>query len=163
MTFRVASIHSKFAPAGRLWQAFLALLFLGVLAACSGGEPKAVLHTAKGDFAFNVEIADTPASQQRGLMFRDSLAPDAGMLFVFPKEEQHSFWMQNTFIPLDIIFVDASGAVRTIQANARPKDTTAIPSVVPVQFVFEIAGGRAAEIGLTEGDLLTHPLIGVKN
>jgi uncharacterized membrane protein (UPF0127 family) len=135
-----------------------ALLLLTVATACSA-DNRAVFHTSKGDFAFNVEIADTEASRERGLMFRTSLAPDAGMLFDYHTEQQASFWMQNTLIPLDMIFISADGIVKTIHVNARPMDTTAIPSEVPIRFVMEIAGGRSQEIGLKVGDRFEHPRV----
>lgn len=125
------------------------------LAACSD-DSNLVLHTAKGDFKFTVEVVDTAESRAKGLMFRQDLAPDAGMLFDFKQERETSFWMQNTFIPLDMVFIGADGVVKTIHANARPMDTTPIPSQVPVQFVLEIPGGRAGEIGLEPGDKMEH-------
>lgn len=128
------------------------------LAACSADD-RLVLHTASGDYVFNVEVVDTPAARNRGLMFRQSLAKDAGMLFDFKEERETAFWMQNTLIPLDMIFIAADGTVRTIHENARPMDTTSIPSQVPVQFVLEIPGGRSAEIGLKTGDKVEHPRI----
>src|SRR5579863_1451655 len=97
-------------------------LFFAVTA-CSADD-KAVLHTAKGDFSFTIEIADTDASREKGLMFRTSLAPDAGMLFDFHHEEIATFWMQNTLIPLDMVFIGEDGTVKTIHVNARPMDTT---------------------------------------
>jgi uncharacterized membrane protein (UPF0127 family) len=128
------------------------------LAACSD-EGKAVLHTATGDYTFNVEVVDTPESRAQGLMYRQELAPDAGMLFDFKEMRQTAFWMQNTFIPLDMIFIDAGGEVKTIHVNARPQDPTSIPSEVPVQFVLEIPGGRSVEIGLKPGDRFEHDRI----
>jgi uncharacterized membrane protein (UPF0127 family) len=135
------------------------LLLLSVASACSA-DSRAVFHTAKGDFAFTVEIADTDAERERGLMFRTALAPDAGMLFDFHRPQQVTFWMQNTLIPLDMIFIGADGIVKTIHVNARPMDTTTIPSGVPVRFVMEIAGGRSREIGLEVGDRFEHPRVG---
>jgi uncharacterized membrane protein (UPF0127 family) len=126
------------------------------LAACSSDD-RLVVHTATGEHAFTVEVVDTPATRQQGLMFRQSLARDAGMLFDFKREQQTAFWMQNTFIPLDMIFIAADGTVKTIHVNARPHDTTSIPSNVPVQFVLEIPGGRSVEIGLKLGDRIEHP------
>ena len=125
------------------------------LAACSD-ENKAVLHTATGNYAFSVEVVDTDATRAKGLMFRQELAKDAGMLFDFLEERNTSFWMQNTFIPLDMVFIAADGTVKTIHANARPFDTTPISSEVPVQFVLEIPGGRSQEIGLKVGDKFEH-------
>jgi uncharacterized membrane protein (UPF0127 family) len=74
------------------------------------------------------------------------------MLFDFDTEQQVAFWMQNTLIPLDMLFISADGTVKTIHANAQPMDTTPIPSGVPVRFVLEIPGGRSAEIGAKRGD-----------
>jgi len=135
------------------------VLLLGVASACSA-DNRAVFHTSKGDFPFSIEIADTEASRERGLMFRTSLAPDAGMLFDYHREQQTSFWMQNTLIPLDMIFISADGIVKTIHVNARPMDTTSIPSEVPVRFVMEIPGGRSVEIGLKVGDRFEQPRVG---
>src|SRR5687768_11128113 len=92
-----------FAPALRRAGALLAVLAVAApLAACSD-EGKLVLHTATGDYSFNVEVVDTPETRAEGLMFRQELADDAGMLFDFQQEREVSFWMRNTFIPLDMI------------------------------------------------------------
>jgi uncharacterized protein len=131
-----------------------------LLAACSNAESRLVLHTVKGDFTFTVEIADDGAERAKGLMFRDHLAADAGMLFDYGQEQLASFWMQNTLIPLDMIFIGADGVVKNIHVNARPLDTTSIPSEFPVRFVLEIPGGRSAEIGLAVGDEMDHPNLG---
>lgn len=142
---------------------------LGILAAVLGGllplvanseESRVVLHTDSGAHAFTVEVADTPELRQKGLMFRTALAADAGMLFDFKETRPVSFWMRNTFIPLDMVFIAADGTVASIHVNARPHDTTSIPSGAPVQFVLEIPGGRSGEIGLQAGDRAEHPLIG---
>lgn len=135
-----------------------ALVALMPLAACSD-ERRAVLHTATGDYPFTVEIADDDAERARGLMFRQSMASDHGMLFDFKEEREAAFWMRNTFIPLDMIFIAADGTVKTIHENARPQDPTSIPSNAPVRFVLEIIGGRAAQIGLKPGDRLEHDLV----
>ena len=131
-----------------------------LLAACSNAESRLVLHTAKGDFTFTVEIADDNAERAKGLMFRDHLAADAGMLFDYGEEQFTSFWMQNTLIPLDMIFIGADGTVKNIHVNAKPMDTTSIPSGVPVRFVLEIPGGRSKQIGLAVGDRMDHPRVG---
>jgi uncharacterized protein len=136
-------------------------LVAGLLFACSApGQESLVLHTSTGNYTFQVEIAETDASREKGLMFRTSLAPDAGMLFDFHAEGQRAFWMQNTLIPLDMIFVAEDGTIKTIHENARPMDTTAIPSQAPVRFVLEIAGGRSAEIGLKTGDKMDQSRVG---
>ena len=153
---RLSATASSAFAAARL---ALVLLLMGVATACSA-DNRAVFHTSKGDFPFSIEVADTEASRERGLMFRTSLAPDAGMLFDYHQEQQASFWMQNTLIPLDMIFISADGIVKTIHVNARPMDTTSIPSEVPVRFVLEIGGGRSQEIGLKVGDKFDHPRVG---
>ncbi|MDP1730135.1 MAG: DUF192 domain-containing protein [Devosia sp.] len=131
------------------------LISLAPLAACSD-DSRLVLHTAAGDYPFTVEVVDTPEKRAEGLMFRQSLAPDAGMLFDFKETREVSFWMRNTFIPLDMIFIAPDGTVETVHVNARPQDPTSIPSGVPVQFVLEIPGGRSTGIGLRPGDRVEH-------
>jgi len=149
-----------FGPALRRAGAVLAVSLIALpLAACSD-EGKLVLNTATGAHTFKVEVVDTPESRAQGLMFVQNLAPDAGMLFDFKEERPVSFWMRNTFIPLDMIFVGADGVVKTVHVNAIPHDVTSIPSQVPVQFVLEIPGGRSVEIGLKPGDTMEHPLVG---
>lgn len=149
-----------FAPVLRRAAVAMAIAMVALpLAACSD-EGKLVLHTATGDYTFNVEVVDTPEGRAKGLMFVQELADDAGMLFDFKEEREVSFWMRNTFIPLDMIFIGSDGVVKTIHVNARPHDVTSIPSEVPVQFVLEIPGGRSAEIGLEPGDTMDHPLVG---
>jgi len=149
-------IAQGFAPAVRRAGALLAVLMVATpLAACSD-EGRLVLHSATGDHAFNVEVVDTPESRAKGLMFREELADDAGMLFDFKQEREVSFWMSNTLIPLDMIFVGADGVVKTIHVNARPQDLTSIPSQVPVQCALEIPGGRTEELGIKPGDTMEH-------
>lgn len=129
------------------------------LSACSD-DSRLVLHTATGDHVFTVEVVDTPESRAQGLMFRQSLAPDAGMLFDFKQERPVSFWMRNTFIPLDMIFIRSDGTVANVHVNAIPHDPTGIPSDGPVTFVLEIAGGRSQELTLRAGDRVEHARIG---
>ena len=90
-------------------------------------------------------------------MFVQSLAPDAGMLFDFKESREVSFWMRNTFIPLDMIFIRADGVIANVHVNAIPQDPTGIPSEGPVMFVLEIAGGRSVELGIKAGDTVQHP------
>lgn len=134
---------------------------LAVVAACLvpsawAAENSLTLTTATGDYSFTVEVVDTPESRAQGLMYVTELADDAGMLFDFKEERPVSFWMRNTFIPLDMIFVGADGIVKNVHVNARPHDPTSIPSDGPVQFVLEIPGGRSFEIGLKAGDRMAH-------
>lgn len=135
----------------------LALMFAASLPlAAFADDSHAVLHTKKGDFTFNIEVVDTEAGREKGLMYRKSLAPDAGMLFDFLTPQPVEFWMENTLIPLDMVFIASDGIVTSIHADAKPMDTTPIPSGGPVQFVLEIPGGRAAEIGLMPGDRMSE-------
>ncbi|PXA99976.1 DUF192 domain-containing protein [Nostoc sp. 3335mG] len=128
------------------------------LAACSD-ENKLTIHSKTGDHTFSIEVVDTPDSRAKGLMYRQELAPDAGMLFDFLEDREVSFWMRNTYIPLDMIFITGEGVVRNVHVNARPHDPTGIPSDGPVQFVLEIPGGRSVELGIEAGDTVTHDRI----
>lgn len=115
-----------------------------------------ILGEAGAAHAFRVEIVATPETRARGLMFRKKLARDEGMLFVYPEPAPASFWMRNTLIPLDIIFADARGEILNI-IEARPLDETPLPSAGPTQFVLEIRGGLAAELGVGPGDRIVSP------
>ena len=113
----------------------------------------------RGDFGqvrFNIELADDPAERAEGLMFRDSLPQSAGMLFVYERTQPLSFWMKNTEIPLDMIFIDAAGVVQHIHANAVPHDLTPIRGGEGLA-VLEINGGLAARLGLRAGAEVRHP------
>jgi uncharacterized membrane protein (UPF0127 family) len=134
----------------------VAIVVAALLAPIAAWAEDLTLHTSTGDHHFNVDVVDTPESRAQGLMYVTELADDAGMLFDFKEERDVSFWMRNTFIPLDMIFVGADGVVKSIHVNARPQDPTSIPSGFPVQFVLEIPGGRSVEIGLKPGDTMEH-------
>ena len=136
----------------------LLLLVLLPLTACAADD-RLVIKSKNGDHAFTVEVVDTDESRAKGLMYRESLAPDAGMLFDFKETREVSFWMSNTLIPLDMIFITAEGLVANIHSNARPRDLTSIPSDGPVMFVLEIPGGRSKELGLAAGDRVVHDRI----
>lgn len=103
---------------------------------------------------FTVEIARTSQQQAMGLMFRTQLAPDAGMIFPFDTAKPASFWMKNTVIPLDIIFVRTDGSIESIAANTVPYSLDPVSSNEPVAAVLELAGGRAAELGIKPGDIV---------
>lgn len=110
------------------------------------------IRTHHGVRRFEVEIADTEASRERGLMFRKVLAADRGMLFDFKTPQPVSFWMKNTLIPLDMVFITADGHILSIARNAKPMDETPIASGGDVVGVLELRAGRAAELGLQPGD-----------
>ena len=108
-------------------------------------------------FVVNIEIADDDDLRAQGLMYRDHLAPGAGMLFFFPQEGEYPFWMKNTRIPLDIIWVDANRRIAHVKHEVPPCHVPDCPSYPPdaiAKYVLEIAGGEAARHGLKKGDLL---------
>ncbi len=101
---------------------------------------------------FIVEVARTQEEQATGLMHRQSLAPDRGMIFLYEPPQMTSFWMKNTLIPLDMIFVRPDGTIARIAENTVPLSLEPVPSLEPVRAVLEIAGGRSAELGIKPGD-----------
>jgi len=133
-----------------------ATIVMALAGAASAQTPLKVepldVTTAKGVYHFQVEIADTDATRERGLMFRKSLAGDRGMLFDFKRSQAVAFWMKNTLIPLDMVFIGADGRIVSIARNAKPMDETAIGSGGEVLGVLELRGGRAAEIDAEPGD-----------
>jgi uncharacterized membrane protein (UPF0127 family) len=108
---------------------------------------------------FAVELADDAAERARGLMFRESMPSSAGMLFVYEAPRRASFWMENTLIPLDMIFMDATGTVTKVHENAVPGDRTPIMGGDGVQFVLEINGGLARRLGIAPGAVMRHPAV----
>lgn len=103
---------------------------------------------------FVVEIAASPQEQQQGLMFRRSMGADKGMIFPFAQVRMASFWMRNTVIPLDIIFIGPDGRIVNIAENATPYSDDRLRSIAPVAAVLELNGGRSAELGIAAGDLV---------
>jgi uncharacterized membrane protein (UPF0127 family) len=121
--------------------------------ACVASGPEVELKGKR----FSVEIADTREKQALGLMFRDSMPPDQGMLFVFPREAPRSFWMKNTRIPLDIMYFNEELELVSISADAPPcrvRYCPSYPSKIPAKFVLELNAGTAAELGVELGDRL---------
>lgn len=116
-----------------------------------------VVTTSRGRFSFQVENADTPHKREIGMMCRKGIAPERGMLFDFRKPTDNvAFWMRNTLIPLDIVYIRPDGRVLSIARNARPLDETPLPAGGQIRAVLELAGGRAAQIGLLPGDKVAH-------
>lgn len=113
-----------------------------------------------GQAEFSVELAVTPQERARGLMFRESMAEDSGMLFFFDPPRAVSFWMRNTLIPLDMIFADREGVVQRVHANAIPGDETGIPGGPDIYAVLEVNAGLAEELGIVPGSELRHPYFG---
>jgi hypothetical protein len=138
--------------------AFVLVLAASVGVTAQGAEADSLeIVTSTGRHAFQIEIANNDATRERGLMDRRYLAADRGMLFEFDREAPVSFWMKNTYIPLDMIFIAPSGVVTHIAANAEPLSERVIPSGGPCIAVLELAGGTAASIGLKVGDKVHYP------
>lgn len=118
------------------------------------GLPIVPLAVWRGDkkLSFRVEKAESGAEQAKGLMFRTGMGPDEGMIFPMSPPRMASFWMRNTVIPLDIIFVGVDGRISNIAANAEPYSERPLASIGEVMGVLELAGGRAAELGIVPGD-----------
>ena len=119
-----------------------------------------VIQTTKGPQRFRVELADNDQSRARGMMFRTSMAPDTGMLFDFKQEQMASFWMRNTLLPLDMLFIKADGTILNIHQRAIPHDETGINSDGPVRAVLEVNGGTASRLGIRAGDKVEHAIFG---
>ena len=140
----------RIARAGAL-VALAALALCGAPACAAPGGPRVVLESGGKSLVVQVELADTPQKRERGLMFRKELADGRGMLFLFDEEGEHSFWMKDTLIPLDLIFVDSAGIITGIVARARPL-TLELRNGGPSRMVLEVPGGWAAANGVRVGD-----------
>jgi uncharacterized protein len=141
-------------------RALTVLLVLSGAAHAECSDTRLDLQTASGALSrFTVEVADDDAERARGLMQRESMPTAAGMLFVYPRAGNVSFWMENTLIPLDMIFADSTGRVKRVHENAVPLDRTPIPGGAGIQYVLEINGGLARRMGIAEGAMLRHPAI----
>jgi uncharacterized membrane protein (UPF0127 family) len=121
-------------------------------ARAQGGLESLEITTSSGVHTFQVEIAKDEASREKGLMFRRFMPAERGMLFEFDKDEPVSFWMKNTYIPLDMIFIAPNGSVTHVAANAEPLSEAIVPSGGPCIAVLELNGGAAARIGIAPGD-----------
>lgn len=133
------------------------VLMLAACSACASGEPSVVLNGK----TFSVEIADTAEEHALGLMYRDSMPADHGMIFLFPNEAPRRFWMKNTRIPLDIMYFDKDLKLVSISADTPPcrvSNCPSYPSKAPAQYVLELNGGVAASLGVKVGDSLTLDL-----
>jgi len=149
----------------------LRIALLALLLAALGASPSfaqlarfptapLTILTAGGPHRFTVELATSPEQMTQGLMFRQSLAPDAGMLFDYQTPSMATMWMKNTLIPLDMLFVDEHGRVVNIQERAVPQSLDTISATAPVRAVIELNGGTAARLGIRPGDLVRFSLFG---
>ncbi|HXU02068.1 MAG TPA: DUF192 domain-containing protein [Polyangia bacterium] len=139
---------------------FVAFIALAPLPACKTARtPTPTVSTVTIDTGarrvpFKVELAVTPSEHERGLMFRDHLNPDAGMLFISDSPRRQVFWMKNTLIPLDMIFIGADWRIAGIVENAEPKTLTSREVPAPSQYVLEIGGGLSALYGIHAGQVV---------
>ena len=111
-----------------------------------------------GVHTFAVELAVTPEEQARGLMFRRELPEGQGMLFDFQREQPATFWMKNTYVSLDMIFIRADGRILRIAENTVPLSEALVPSGGPVRAVLEVVAGTARKLGSAPGDRVAHPI-----
>jgi uncharacterized membrane protein (UPF0127 family) len=121
----------------------------------AAGRATIEIVSGTGVHAFNVELATNDAERSRGLMFVKSLPEGQGMLFDFKRDQPVSFWMHNTYIPLDMIFIAGNGRIMHIAENAKPLSDDLIPSQYPVRAVLEVIGGTAEKLGIKAGDRVT--------
>ncbi|MGB9707990.1 MAG: DUF192 domain-containing protein [Candidatus Pacearchaeota archaeon] len=140
------------------WKGAIGALILSILALVLMNGCQKSSQVCFQNSCFDVEIASTPEARARGLMFRDSLEDNKGMLFIFPEENIYSFWMKNTSLPLDIIWINSQGKVVFISSNTQPCEEEPCLSIIPdspAKYVLEIRSGRAEQIGLAIGNILT--------
>jgi uncharacterized membrane protein (UPF0127 family) len=141
---------------------FLGLTLLA--GACSEPTPAAqematlTVETRSAKHRFSVEMARTREAQARGLMYRRTLAPETGMLFVYPREQTLSMWMKNTYLPLDMLFIRSDGRIAHIVERTVPLSTAFIGSKAPVRAVLELNGGTVDRLGIKTGDRVVHPV-----
>lgn len=139
-----------------------ALAVFALLTAAAGAVPacdpdKIEILAVPGSRTFSIEIADDPDEQARGLMFRPALPADAGMLFVYDRPRPANFWMRNTMIPLDMIFIDDTGRIESIAERTDPYSERVSSSQGDVRAVLEINGGLSRELGIGPGTQVIHP------
>lgn len=115
-------------------------------------KPLTIISQQGKEHKFKTALAITPRQKRQGLMYVQNLPEDAAMLFWFERPEIQAFWMKNTFIPLDILYIDENGRINQIAHNTKPHDTTSIVSNKPAKAVLEINGGLSKKLGIKEGD-----------
>src|SRR6185437_5487943 len=133
-------------------------LVVTVAPSWSAGQQTLEIASKTGVHVFSVEVADNDAERAKGLMYRKDLAEGRGMLFDFHRDQEVSFWMQNNYIPLDMIFIRGDGRILRIEENTEPLSTRLIPSRGPVRAVLEVTGGSARKLGIAPGDRVASPI-----
>jgi len=126
------------------------------------GQQTLEIASKTGVHVFAVEIADNDAERAKGLMYRRELPEGQGMLFDFQREQEVSFWMQNTYIPLDMVFIRGDGRILRIAENTEPLSTRLIPSGGPVRAVLEVIGGTTRKLGIAPGDRVASPIFNAR-
>jgi uncharacterized membrane protein (UPF0127 family) len=146
--------------------AWVSLALLGLLVAAGPAQPAGQqtveIASKTGVHIFAVEIADNDADRAKGLMYRKELPEGQGMLFDFHRDQDVSFWMQNTYIPLDMIFIRGDGRILRIAENTEPLSTRLIPSGGPVRAVLEVIGGTSRKLGIAPGDRVASPIFSTR-
>lgn len=146
----------------RLLKQITGALVFSLIATIASAECRHDAVHLRGDWGearFFVEVADNASERAKGLMGRTSMPMGHGMLFVYHQTRPVAFWMRNTFIPLDIIYLDQNGVVVNIHHQAVPFDETPLPSIAPARYVLEVNGGLAKALGMTVGSELRHPSV----
>ena len=128
------------------------IVWVALVPAYAAGEATIEIISKSGVHSFSVELATNDAERERGLMFRKELPEGRGMLFDFEREAPVAFWMKNTYIPLDMIFIRADGSILRIAENTEPLSDRLVPSGGPVRAVLEVIGGTARRLGIAPGD-----------
>jgi uncharacterized membrane protein (UPF0127 family) len=135
-----------------------AALFIACHTVVQAAEETLEIVTKNGVHVFTVEVARTNEERQKGLMFRKELPEGRGMLFDFKPDQEVAMWMRNTYIPLDMLFINGDGTIRRIAENTEPLSERTISSGGPVRGVLEVIGGTAKKLGIAPGDKVAHPL-----
>ncbi len=150
----------------RKLMAMASLAMMPVIASCAegggalfgGGDSVVIVVTGEGEHRFRVELADDDEERRIGLMYREHMDADTGMLFDFGEPQAVSMWMKNTLIPLDMAFIKADGEIHRIAAMTTPRSLESIASGAPVTAVLEVNGGVFAALGIEAGDRVRHPI-----
>ncbi|MGA8821685.1 MAG: DUF192 domain-containing protein [Pseudolabrys sp.] len=137
-------------------------LFAAAVPAREAGQQTLEIATRSGVHVFAVEVVDNDADRAKGLMYRKELPEGRGMLFDFHREQEVSFWMQNTYIPLDMVFIRGDGRILRIAEKTEPMSTRLIPSGGPVRAVLEVVAGTAQKLGIAPGDRVASPIFNAR-
>jgi uncharacterized protein len=144
----------------------IALILFGLFIAAGpirpAGQQTLEIASKTGVHIFAVEIVDNDADRAKGLMYRKELPEGRGMLFDFHRDQEVSFWMQNTYIPLDMVFISGDGRILRIEENTEPLSTRLIPSGGPVRAVLEVIGGTTRKLGIAPGDRVASPILNAR-